>query len=170
MTRPTRLLLAATAALLSPTASAIAASPLVTQTSMSDVVLGSPPDIAYDVFGAHPSRTRTGKGTRLVFPQPVSAGRPHGAIVVYLDRTSRIRAIVATDPRWLTAERVGPCSSVARLRAVYGSRLQRTRAGRTSGYRLGTLFFATHKGTVRYLALSETADLLPAVTRQSCGP
>jgi hypothetical protein len=46
-----------------------------------------------------------------------------------------------------TDEQVGPCSTVAALKAAYGSRLRPFRqAGKTIAYRLGNLIFATPNG------------------------
>ncbi len=58
-------------------------------------------------------------------------------------------AVVTTWSRILrTDKQVGPCSTVAALKAAYGSRLVPFRqAGKVIAYRLGTLIFATPNGT-----------------------
>lgn len=146
-------------------------STLVTQTSVSDVVLGSPLDIAYDVFGARPLRTRVGGMTRLVFPQPRAGGAHGDAVEVYVDLgTTRISAVVVSDPRWRTAEGIGPCSTVERLRAVYDRQLRGTRVGGLIGYRVGSLFFATANGAVRSVALSRDGDNPPRAVGARCDP
>lgn len=142
---------------------------LVTQTSVSDVVLGSPLDIAYDVFGVRPLQTRVGGTTRLVFQQPQIAGVRGGTVELYLDpETGKISAVVVTDRRWRTAEGIGPCATVARLRAVYGRQLRRARRGGVSGYRVGSLFFATANGAVRSVALSRDVDTPKGAARARC--
>jgi glutaminyl-peptide cyclotransferase len=56
--------------------------------------------------------------------------------------------VVTTWNRALrTAERIGPCSTVAALKAAYGARLRPFRqGGRTFAYRLGNLVFTTQDG------------------------
>ena len=122
----------------------------ITQAAVSDVTLGSPLDIAYDVFGNAPVRDRLeGRWVRYSFHQTEAPPRRDGGLVeVYLRSSSpRIAAIVVSDRRWRTAAGVGPCSTLAALRRGYPRHLVPIRQrGRVVAYRVGNLFFAVGDG------------------------
>lgn len=151
------LFVATTAGMAGAQAAVSGPSTLITQASVSDVVIGSPVAIAYDVFGAYPTEARHPAGyTRLTFPQPQVPARHGGVVQVYLlAGVRRIAAIVVTDARWRTVEGVGPCTSVPALVRTYRGRLEPFREhGTIVGYRLGTMFFATNAKRVTAVALS----------------
>jgi hypothetical protein len=76
-------------------------------------------------------------------------------IEVYFHGKSDSGVVVGTWSRaYRTAKGVGPCSTVAALRAAYGTRLARVLvAGSRAGYRLGRLVFAVDRGRVRAVSL-----------------
>ena len=80
--------------------------------------------------------------------------------------------VVTTWSRVLqTDEQVGPCSTVAALKAAYGSRLRPFRqAGKAIAYRLGNLIFATPNGTrVTAVAIGRgTAAIYVALNVPAC--
>jgi hypothetical protein len=75
-------------------------------------------------------------------------GSERRKVEVYFRKGARGAVVVATWNRTLkTDEQIGPCSTVAALKAAYGSRLQAFRMrGKIIAYRLGTLIFTTEGG------------------------
>ena len=69
-------------------------------------------------------------------------------IEVYFRTGTKGIAVVTTWNKTLqTDEQIGPCSTVAALKAAYGSKLVAFRqAGKTIAYRLGNLVFPTEGG------------------------
>jgi hypothetical protein len=95
---------------------------------------------------------------RVLLGKPVLVGRLEDGydrlgsdrqkVEVYFRTGSRGAVVVATWNRTLkTDEQIGPCSTVAALKAAYGSRLRPFRqGGRVIAYRLGTLIFTAEGG------------------------
>jgi hypothetical protein len=69
-------------------------------------------------------------------------------VEVYFRKGAKGAVVVTTWSKTLrTDKRVGPCSTVAALKAAYGSRLQPTRqGGKVVAYRLGDLVFTAEGG------------------------
>lgn len=146
---PAALAVITAAALIAPGPGSAGPGTRITQAAVSDVTLGSPLDIAYDLFGNAPVRDRLEGGwVRYSFRQAEVASRRGELVEVYLRSVSRrIAAIVVTDRRWRTVAGVGPCSSLAALRRAYPRKLVPIRqSGGVVAYRLGSLFFAVDDG------------------------
>lgn len=93
-------------------------------------------------------------------------------VEVYFRTGTRGIAVVTTWNKTLqTDEQVGPCSTVASLKAAYGARLVSFRQkGKTFAYRLGNLVFTTEGGTrIRTVALGRgTAATYVALNAPEC--
>ena len=93
-------------------------------------------------------------------------------VEVYFRAGAKGVVVVTTWNRMLqTDEQVGPCSTVAALKAAYGTRLQPFRqAGKTIAYRLGNLVFTTEGGRrVGVVALGRgTAATYVALNAPEC--
>ena len=93
-------------------------------------------------------------------------------VEVYFRAGAKGIVVVTTWNKTLqTDEQVGPCSTVAALKAAYGSRLQPFRQkGKTIAYRLGNLVFTTGGGLrVRTVALGRgTAATYVALNASQC--
>jgi hypothetical protein len=115
--------------------------PGITQSSIAGIRLGA---------------SRLAATARLVPPVQVSRledgylrlGSTRQAVESYFRTGTKGVAVVTTWSRRLrTAERIGPCSTVAALEHVYGSRLVPfRRGGRIVAYRLGLLVFTVEGG------------------------
>jgi hypothetical protein len=93
---------------------------------------------------------------------------------VYFHGKQDAGVVVGTwNPRYKTAQGIGPCSTVRALKAGYGSRLRRVFEGTAPvGYRLGALVFALPFGThVLSVSLkSAGAPLFVAIATAGTGP
>ena len=93
-------------------------------------------------------------------------------VEVYFRAGAKGVVVVTTWNRTLrTGEHVGPCSTVAALKAAYGMRLQPFRqGGKTIAYRLGNLVFTTEGGKrVGVVALGRgTAATYVALNAPEC--
>ena len=94
-------------------------------------------------------------------------------VEVYFRAGAKGVVVVTTWNRTLqTDEHVGPCSTVAALKAAYGTRLQPFRqSGKTIAYRLGNLVFTTEGGRrVGVVALGRGTDATyVALNAPGCG-
>ncbi len=108
--------------------------------------------------------------TRGLLAKPVLAGRLEDGydrlgsdrqrVEVYFRKGARGAVVVATWNRaFTTAKHIGPCSTVAALKAAYGRGLRPFRAGgKVLAYRLGALIFTTEgRGRVGVVALGRGA-------------
>jgi hypothetical protein len=85
-------------------------------------------------------------------------------LAVYFDSTRHAVLITTWNPAYKTAARVGPCTTVSRLKAIYGSRLKpskfNTQNGIVYAYTVGkNLIFATNgEETVHTVGLYDGSD------------
>jgi hypothetical protein len=87
-------------------------------------------------------------------------------VEVYFHGTANTGVVVGTWNRsYRTADGIGPCSTVAALKAAYGHRLTHVIVGGSfAGYRLSALVFAVAAGRVRAVSLkAPSAPLFVAI-------
>jgi hypothetical protein len=135
-----------------------AATTTITPTSIAGASLGAPEQVYRDQFGV-PVRKEPLEGslTRLAFSA-------RGLDVYFATGSDSGIAIVARDARYRTSEGVGPCSTVAALKAAYPTLQPLRHAGRVVAYRLGDLTFVADGGSkVGLVALSTGAVPLTAL-------
>jgi hypothetical protein len=124
---------------------------------LSGFVLGTAPSITpSSIAGIHLGASQ--RDARAHMTGPVQVGRLEDGYLRLASARRKVEsyfrtgtkgvAVVATWNRRLkTAERIGPCSTVAALRRAYGSRLVPFRqGGRIVAYRLGRLVFTVEGG------------------------
>jgi hypothetical protein len=145
-------------------ASPSAPSHRISQRAIGDAPLGLTRRGYERALGRPSITTRFGHSlTRLVY-----ADRE---LAVYLSRTGRGVAVLTSAKEYRTAAGVGPCSTVASLKRVYGRQLlTQRRAGQVVAYRLGRLVFAARGarvGTVMLAGRGFPATI--AVNAGQCG-
>jgi hypothetical protein len=119
------------------------------------------------VFGPVRFTTRLPHGlTRLSFGD--------GEVHVYLaSSTGKAVGILTSDKDFKTLEGIGPCSSVAALKAAYGNRLSSVRLASTHGvaaFRLGSLAFVVSGNRIGNVMLaSPRLPLSIALNAAQCG-